>query len=395
MKLPLKWMVLGAIALLLAAGVVRTLSAREAAKKALDAQLATQQLQASVELSASDVVQVHTTELRQTLALSGALKAVNSAFVKARVAGELQSLTVREGDFVKAGQVLGRVDTTEYQARVRQAQQQAESAKAQVEIAQRGLDNNQALVNQGFISKSALDTSLNNLAGAQANYKAAQAGTDVAQKALDDTILRAPMDGQIAQRLVQNGERVAIDAKLLEIVDLRALELEAALGAADSVRVKAGQAALLTIEGLTQPVQAVVARINPSTVAGSRAVLVYLSVASTPGLRQGLFAQGTLATGRVSALAVPLDAVRTDKPQPYVQRIVDDRVVHQSVTPGASGDSQGTAMVEVQGVSEGAEVLLGAVGALREGTLVKRAAAPAAAARAPAAAAAATAAGKS
>ena len=395
MKLPLKWMVLGAIALLLAAGVVRTLSAREAAKKALDAQLATQQLQASMELSASDVVQVHTTELRQTLALSGALKAVNSAFVKARVAGELQSLTVREGDFVKAGQVLGRVDTTEYQARVRQAQQQAESAKAQVEIAQRGLDNNQALVNQGFISKSALDTSLNNLAGAQANYKAAQAGTDVAQKALDDTILRAPMDGQIAQRLVQNGERVAIDAKLLEIVDLRALELEAALGAADSVRVKAGQAALLTIEGLTQPVQAVVARINPSTVAGSRAVLTYLSVASTPGLRQGLFAQGTLATGRVSALAVPLDAVRTDKPQPYVQRIVDGRVVHQSVTPGASGDSQGAAMVEVQGVSEGAEVLLGAVGALREGTLVKRAAAPAAAASAPAAAAAATAAGKS
>jgi RND family efflux transporter MFP subunit len=373
MKLPLKWIVPGLIALLLAAGVVRALSARDAAKQALAAQLATQQLQASVEVAAADVVPARTLELNQSLAISGALKALNSAFVKARAAGELQSLGVREGDFVKAGQLLGRVDSTESQARVRQAQQQAEAAKAQMEIAQRSLDNNQALVNQGFISKSALDTSLNNLAAAQATYRAAQAGTDLAQKALDDTVLRAPMDGQIAQRLVQNGERVAIDARLLEIVDLRVLELEAALGAADSVQVKAGQIAQLAIEGLGQPVQARVARINPSTVAGSRAVLVYLSLAATAGLRQGLFAQGALATGRVTALALPLDALRTDKPQPYVQRIVDGRVQHQTVTPGVRGAYQGQAMVAVQGLSEGAEVLLGAVGALREGTLVKRA----------------------
>jgi len=353
MKLPVKWIVLGLIGVLLAAGVVRTLAARAAAKEALQAQLATQKLQATMELSASDVVRVQRTELSQVLALSGALKAVNSAVVKARVAGEIQGLNAREGDFVRAGQVLGRIDTTEYQARVRQAQQQAEAAKAQVDIAQRSLDNNQSLVNQGFISKTALDTSLNNLAGAQATFKAAQAGADLALKSLDDTVLRAPVDGQIAQRLVQNGERVAIDAKVLEIVDLRALELEAALSAADSVRVKAGQTATLTIEGLNQPVSARVARINPSTVSGSRSVLVYLSLEATPGLRQGLFAQGTLAIGQVTALAVPLEAV-------------------QSVTLGASGERQGVAMVEVQGTSDGAEVLLGTVGALREGTPVTR-----------------------
>ena len=372
MKLPVKWIVLGLIGVLLAAGVVRTLGARAAAKEALQAQLATQKLQATMELSASDVVRVQRTELNQVLALSGALKAVNSAIVKARVAGEIQGLNTREGDFVRAGQVLGRIDTTEYQARVRQAQQQAEAAKAQMDIAQRSLDNNQSLVNQGFISRTALDTSLSNLAAAQATFKAAQAGADVALKSLDDTVLRAPVDGQIAQRLVQNGERVAIDARVLEIVDLRTLELEAALSAADSVRVKAGQTATLTIEGLNQPVSARVARINPSTVAGSRSVLVYLSVEATPGLRQGLFAQGTLAIGRVTALALPLEAVRTDKPQPYVQALVDGHVAHLSVTLGASGERQGVAMVEVQGASDGAEVLLGTVGALREGTQVTR-----------------------
>jgi RND family efflux transporter MFP subunit len=377
MKFPVKWMILGAIALLLAFGVVRTLAARAAAKDALDAQLATQKLQATLELGANDVVQARRVELNQVLPISGALKAVNSAFAKARVAGEIQGLNAREGDFVKAGQVVGRIDTTEYQAKLRQAQQQAEAAKAQVDIAQRSLDNNQSLVNQGFISKTALDTSLNNLAAAQANFKAAQAGSDVALKSLDDTVLRAPIDGQIAQRLVQNGERVAIDAKVLEIVDLRALELEAALSAADSVQVKAGQVAQLSIEGLAQPVTARVARINPSTVAGSRSVLVYLSVDATAqgkaGLRQGLFAQGTLATGSITALAVPLEAVRTDKPQPYVQTLVDGHVVHQSVTVGAGGERQGVGMVQVQGLQDGAEVLLGAVGALREGTRVTRA----------------------
>lgn len=371
MKLPVKWIVWGVIALLLAAGVMRTLSARGASKEALAAQLETQKLQASVELGAGDVAPVRSTELSQVLPVSGALKAVNSAFVKARVAGEIQGLNLREGDFVKAGQVMGRIDTTEYQARLRQAQQQAEAARAQVDIAQRTLDNNQSLVNQGFISRTALDTSLSNLAGAQANYKAAQAGADVAQKSLEDTVLRAPIDGQIAQRLVQNGERVAIDARVMEIVDLRALELEAPLSAADSVRVQAGQIAQLAIEGLGEPVPATVVRINPSTVAGSRAVLVYLSVATRPGLRQGLFAQGNLATGRVNALAVPLDAVRTDKPQPYVQLVARGQVLHQTVSLGASGESQGLTMVEVKGLSAGAEVLQGSVGALREGTLVK------------------------
>ena len=336
-----------------------------------------------IELSAIDMATAHVVELTSGLPISGALKAVNSAIVKARVPGELQGLTVREGDRVEAGQVIARVESTEYADRVRQAQQQADAAKAQVEIAQRQVDNNAALVRQGFISKTAADNSLASLNTAQANHRAAQAGIDVLRKSLADTVLRAPISGQVSQRLAQPGERVAPEARIVEIVDLSRLELEASISPADSVAVRVGQQALLRIEGVAQPVAATVARINPSAQAGSRSVLIYLTVAAQPGLRQGLFAQGQLATESLRALAVPLNAVRTDKPLPYVQVVEGDRIAHRTVQTGVRGQVDGELWVAVQGVADGARVLRGAAGVVREGTQVKLAApvAPASAAQ--------------
>ena len=336
-----------------------------------------------IELSAIDLATAHVVELTSGLPISGALKAVNSAIVKARVPGELQGLTVREGDTVQAGQVIARVESTEYADRVRQAQQQADAAKAQVEIAQRQVDNNAALVRQGFISKTAADNSLASLNTAQANHRAAQAGIDVLRKSLADTVLRAPISGQVSQRLAQPGERVAPEARIVEIVDLSRLELEASISPADSVAVRVGQQALLRIEGVAQPVAATVARINPSAQAGSRSVLIYLTVAAQPGLRQGLFAQGQLATETQRALAVPLNAVRTDKPLPYVQVVEGDRIAHRTVQTGVRGQVDGELWVAVQGVADGARLLRGAAGVVREGTQVKLAApvAPASAAQ--------------
>jgi RND family efflux transporter MFP subunit len=370
MKRWMKWGLAALVVALLAAGLLRALSARKAQQQALAAQQA-QRTQASVELAPGDVLAVQVRELTQTLPLSGAIKARDSAFVKARVAGELQGLTLREGDAVKAGQVIARIDPTESQARLRQAEQQAQAARAQEDIAQRQLDNNRALVAQGFISKTALDTSLNNLQAAQASLQAAQAAADVARKALDDSVLKSPISGWVAQRLAQPGERVAVDTRILEVVDLSRLELEASLGAAESVGVRVGQSAALQIEGVPEAVTAKVLRISPSTQTGSRGVLVYLGLEGHAGLRQGLFAQGTLDMGHSSGLAVPLDAVRTDKPTPYVQVVEQGQVVHREVVLGARGQADGQRMVLVQGLADNTQLLGGHLGPLRAGTAVR------------------------
>ncbi len=328
-----------------------------------------------IEIARSDITVMAPQRLQQGLPVSGTLRAVQSAVVKVRVAGELLDLQVREGDSVQAGQVLARIDPTEFQRRLRQAEEQAEAARTQIDIAQRQFDNNRALVDQGFISKTALDTSLATLQSAQATFRAAQAGADVARKSLEDSVLKAPFTGVVSARLAQPGERMAIDARVLELVNLSTLELEAPLSAADSVGVRVGQTARLQIEGRPDGVLARVQRINPSAQVGSRSVLAYLQLQGEAGLRQGLFAQGVIGTDVREVMAVPLSSVRTDRSQPYVQVVDNAQVAHRTVQLGLRGSRVDLPLaetwVEVIGLDAGAQVLAGSLGGLRAGLAVQ------------------------
>ena len=381
MRIKPRWIVIAVVVLALVASVWRALSTRNQ-----------QQLAAGtpapavthIELARHDAWTLEPREITQTLDVSGTLKALNYAVIKARVAGELKEFNVREGDVVKAGQVLARIDPTEYQRRWQQAKEQADAAKAQMEIAQRQWDTNKALVDQGFIAKTALDNSQASYQGAVATHQAAIAGADVARKALDDAVLYAPFSGVVALRAAQAGERVNVDAKVLELVDLSQLEVEVPLSPSDSADVRIGQVAHLQVEDRPETITAKVKRISPSAQVGSRSVLVYLSIDQSTGLRHGLFAKGSLNLQRSKSLAVPLSAVRTDRARPYVQVLetVGDQVqvAHKQVSLGLRGrdanDSSSQTWIGVEGIAPGSTVLKGHVGALREGLQVKFTAAP-------------------
>ena len=367
MKKSTLWIISAVALAALVAGAARWMQQRQAAKTPAPTVTAAVP---RIELARTDVFTAEIQTLNLGIAVSGPLKASDSAIIKARVAGELQEMSVREGDPVQAGQVVARIDPSEYQARVRQAQQQADAAKAQVDIAQRQFDNNQALVNQGFISQTALLASQASLNGAKATHMAALAALDLANKSLVDATLRSPLSGVVAQRLAQPGERVAIEARLIEVINLSRLELEAALSAEEASRVKVGMTAQLSIEGVAEPVPAKVLRINPSAQMGSRNIVVYLGITGREGLRQGLFAQGSLGTQSVQVLAVPVSSVRTDKPQPYVQVVQDGKIAHITVQPGARSEGGRESLMAVSGLSAGAQVLTGSVGPVREGIAV-------------------------
>lgn len=377
MKPATRWAVAGLVGLLLVGGIARAILHRKAEQASIT-QTAQSTQRGQLDVTAGDWVVAERAPLIRTIELSGSIRAVNSVLIKARVSGELTSLTVREGDAVRQGQLIGRIDAQDYQSRLEQARQQAASAQAQWQIAQRALDNNQALVAQGFISRNALDTSVSNAAAARANLQAAEAATAVARKALADTQLHSPISGLVSQQFVQAGERVSPDARVVEVVDLSRLELEAALQAQDVAQVRVGTPGTLSVEGLAAtPIPTTVARINPSAEPGTRAVMVYLTVAPHPALRQGLFARGHLDLGRVDSVVLPRSAVRQGTAGPFVQVVRQGKVVHQRVQLGAQGvleRSPGTPMVAVtQGLPAGERVLRESLGLLREGTLIESA----------------------
>ena len=368
MKVRARWILLIVVILGLLAGVARIVSNRSQQKNELDK---SSQISQIIDLLSNDTLILKNQTLTIDLPVSGTLRAVNTAIVKARVAGEVIQLRVREGDRVNKGDVLAQIDPREFQQKLVQAEQQADSARSQIDIAKRQFDNNKALVDQGFISKTALDTSSATLAGAQATFNAAQAAADVARKSLEDTFLKAPISGQVSARLVQPGERAAIDSRIIELVDVSQMEVEVALSPSDASQVRVGQTGQLSIEGYEKPVQAKVQRINPSLQAGSRSVLVYLQITQTSGLRQGLFVQGQIATGQLQSLALPLNAIRTDKPQPYVQIVEKGKVAHKNVVMLQRGqlsqDINAEPWVIVQGLSDQSIVIKGELGSLREG----------------------------
>ena len=382
MKRRTTWAVAAVLLLLLAGGIGRALLVRQ--QSAIVPPPAPGA--GTLDLTEGDTVVATRSELVAQLSISGGLKAVNSAVVKAKVAAEVKDILVREGDRVQAGQLLGHLDDTEFRWRLRQAEDQASAARAQLEIAQRTLDNNKALVDQGFISKNALDTSVSSAMGANASLQAALAAAELARKSVKDTEIRAPLSGLVSQRLVQPGERVPIDGRVLEVVDLSRLELEAAVAPEDIVGVNIGQAALLQVDGMAVGVPARVVRINPSTQAGTRAVMTYLSVEPLPGLRQGLFARGSIEMQRKSALVVPLSALRLEQALPYVLAVQDGKVVQRRVKLGSRGDvtiaGQSENAVEIlEGLREGETVLRGSVGTIKPGVAVRLAAAASAASR--------------
>ncbi len=360
-KRPLFWIALVILLVILLVGV-RMIS-RSKAQQPVTA------VATVLELSSNELVTVEKRDLKQVIQSNGSLRAINQSSVKAKVAGEVKEVLVREGDSVKAGQLIARIDPIEYDWRVKQARENVMAAQGQLDIAKRTLNNNQALLQQGFISATALENSQGQFNTAQANVAANQAALSLAQKSLSDTQVRAPMNGIIAARNVEPGEKVSVDAKLLDIVDLSALELEASVPAADIAQVQIGQEVEIRPEGFDKPLMGHITRISPANQSGSRSYLVYAKIEQAEArLRAGLFAQAAITvTQKLQVLAAPQAAIRTTQDGDHLYALEGGKLVLKKVKAGfASSDG----WIELEnGVAEGTPVVRVNLGQLSEGAV--------------------------
>jgi RND family efflux transporter MFP subunit len=327
---------------------------------------------AVAEFLQNDLYVVEPGALEKSLPLTGSLMPFTEATVKAKVAGELVAVAVREGESVKQGQMLARIDLTEVQARVAAREADVAAAKAQLVWAEKNRNQQKALLEKSFISQSAFDSIQSNYDVAAAKLRAAEAELVMARKSQGDAVLTAPFSGIVSLRHAQPGERVALDAKLVSIVDLSRLQLEASVPPAAIGQVKVGQTMAFHVEGFGERAfEGRIERINPSATAGSRSISVYAVIDNRDGLlRGGMFAQGALTLSRVDqALAVPASAVREEIGQTFVYAIEEGVVKRKNVKVGPP-DAAGRVQV-LEGLAAGDRIVRANLGSLREGVAAR------------------------
>lgn len=329
---------------------------------------------ATLEFAATDLLTLEPQRLSRTIPLTGTLRPVDQTVVKTKIPGELRELVVREGSSVTRGQTIGRLDATEYQVRVGERTAQLQAATSQLAQARRTLDNTRQLHAREFISQSALDQVTSAWEVAAGNRDAAEAQLSLARRALGDATLVAPISGIVAERFAQPGEKLPVDGRVLSIVDLSRMEIEAPVPAAEVGSVRIGQQVELGIEGVARRQVGRIVRIAPATQAGTRSVPVYIALENRdPAVRAGLFAQGRLAVeSRDAVLAVPQSAIRDVGARLFVYAIVDGRLVEREIRTGMRDESGDRTRIEVlEGLSPGDRIVASNLGALRVGSAVR------------------------
>jgi RND family efflux transporter MFP subunit len=347
-------------------------------------ELVAQQAQQALRFGPMDWVTVKPILLASYIPLTGSVRAVDSATVKAKVAGELRSLSVREGMAVNKGDVVGQIDTTDYQLRIQERQAQLRQAEAQLLTAQRNADANQQLVARGFISENSSANTVSALDAAKAARDTVQFQLDQALKALGDTRLIAPISGMVAERHALPGEKLSPDNKVLSIVSTEKLEAELAVPAQDLVGIQIGQRLDLHVEGVDTAQAAKVLRINPATSGSSRNVMVYLQLEGpTSKLRIGAFVQGLLPLqSKGQVLAVPLNAVRDQGGRQAVWVVRQGKLEEQLVRTGIRDDrakapNGALGMVQIlEGLNEGDAVIATALGTSSSGSAAMKSGVP-------------------
>ena len=332
---------------------------------------------------------------RSYVTASGEIVAKRYADIGASVMGRVVSLNVKEGDRVRTGQVLARLDPVRASSEVEAAQSGAralgddlKAAEARLVEARLTADRNLSLVEQGLLPKAqgdsaqaALDAAKAQLAAIRSRIDQANAQLRGARDTLSKTSVVAPMDGIVTRLQVREGEMVVIGIQnqpgttLMRLVGDTGLNAELKVAEADALRLKVGQKARVTLDALQgREFAGVVSEIGASSLppvsaqaASAREFRVVISLEETGGaLRPGISCDAEiLADEKTGVLALPLQAVVTrdmgEREETGVYLVREGKAAFNKVTLGLISGLD----VEVTGVVEGAEVVLGPLATLR------------------------------
>jgi membrane fusion protein (multidrug efflux system) len=300
-----------------------------------------------------NMMKVSATPVSNTVEAVGALIAEDSVVLRPEIDGRIEKLLFREGQPVKKGAVLARLDASEQRARVAAAQ-------ADVKLAESRYKRSEELVAQNFISRQALDE-------ARANLDILRARLRQEQVALDKTVIRAPFSAVAGLRQVSPGAYVSKGDDIVRLDALSNLKLEVPVPETYLPLVRVGQTIALSVDALPgQTFHGKVHAIDPVVDSVSRNVRVRARIANPAGtLKPGMFARATANLGgKTSAILLPERVIVPRADGNYVFVAVGGKAQLRKVTLGKREPGR----VEiVDGVKPGDVVILDGQIKLRPG----------------------------
>lgn len=328
----------------------------------------------TVTLAATDLAQPRRMPLEDAIAITGTLEPLERAEVRARLEGDVVQVYVREGQAVRAGQILAQFEADDQAGNARSAGADVEAARSELSTAQWSLDQTRELYSEGAVPERDVRVAEQAVSAARARVAAAEARLGTSRREVGDTRVTAPTAGTIERRTVNPGEHVNRNATIFTLVRTDVLELAAAVPERSAAAVQVGAPVRFVADGAE--IMGRVARISPSVDAASRSVTVYVQVPNDGGrLRAGTFASGRIVSRVLrDALVIPAAALREGKEggDPVVYRVADGKVSAVQVQVGLRDDARD--LVEItSGLAEGEQVISGNVGMLGDGMTVRMA----------------------
>ncbi len=302
--------------------------------------------------------------------ISGELRAAREATVRAELGGSMVQVVVEEGQPVKRGALLGRIEAATLEDTRRSAESAVKSAEAQLTVARREAERTQRLVAAGALAARDAEVAQSNVTAAEAQLAEAKARLVSAQKQLGDAVLRAPITGVVADRAVNVGDVVSPNTVLFTIIDPSSMRLEASVPSEELSALRLGATVQFTVRGYEKPFEGRIDRISPQADPATRQVPIFVTVANAGGrLVSGLFAEGRVVSAAAEGLVVPLNAVNTTEQSPWVLRAAGGKTEKVTVTLGLR-DARTERVQILSGVNEGDVLLRGAAQGITPGTPV-------------------------
>jgi membrane fusion protein (multidrug efflux system) len=327
-------------------------------------------------VSPEDLLTVQTNALASGPVITGSVQPERKADLRAEVSAVVLQVLKENGDAVKRGDVLVKLDETAIRDSLNSAEAAARASGQALEQAERQLERLKTLRASGMTSMQALDDAEVRRNNAQSELAATRARAVLARQQLQRTLVRAPFDGVVSERKVSAGDTAAIGKELLKVIDPASMRFEGRVSADRISAVKVGQPVSFRINGYAgQEFRGVVKRVDPAANEVTRQVEVLVAFANATQPRvSGLYGEGQIEADSVAALMLPEGALVKAGDKAYAWRI-KDKTLNRAYLALGSRDPR-TGFYEVrQGLAAGDIVMRSPSSGFKDGQKVELAAA--------------------